>query len=91
MEQNHSFFTYIIQSQVDHSFYIGHTHDLQQRLDFHNQGLSQYTSTKTPWKIVYFEQFETKGEAMKRERFLKKQRNRDFYLRLIKEFNKREK
>jgi putative endonuclease len=38
-----------------------------------------------PWKIVYNESFTTKSEAMQRERFLKKQRNHDFYKRLINE------
>jgi len=52
-------------------------------LEYHNQGLSKYTSKKIPWKLVYIELFETKLEANQRELFLKKQRNRIFYGRLI--------
>ena len=77
------FYVYILESKCDNSFYIGQTEDLEKRLDFHNQGLSKYTSRKTPWHIVYFEECKTRTEAIKRERFLKKQRNRDFYKRLI--------
>ena len=77
------FYVYILESKYDNSFYIGQTEDLEKRLDFHNQGLSKYTSRKTPWHIVYFEEYKTRTEAIKRERFLKKQRNRDFYKRLI--------
>jgi putative endonuclease len=77
------FFTYIIQSQVDNSFYIGHSSDINKRLEYHNQGLSEYTSKKIPWKLVYIETFQTKKEANQRELFLKKQRNRSFYERLI--------
>ena len=77
------FFTYIIQSQVDSSFYIGHTSNIIQRLEYHNDGLSRYTSKKIPWELVYLETFQTKSEANRRELFLKKQRNRSFYERLI--------
>ncbi len=56
------------------------------RLEFHNTGKSTYTSKKLPWKLVYFEKFDDKSEAIKREKFLKKQRNKDFYLRLINSF-----
>lgn len=30
-----------------------------------------YTSGRRPWKIVYKETFESRGEAIKREKFLK--------------------
>ncbi|MGB1121548.1 MAG: GIY-YIG nuclease family protein, partial [Saprospiraceae bacterium] len=56
---------------------------LEHRLYEHNEGFSRYTKHKRPWKIVYFEKFEEKSEAIKRERFLKKQKNRAFYNRLI--------
>lgn len=75
--------TYILQSEKDSSFYIGQTEDLEKRLALHNQGLSKYNSKKTPWKIVYFEELGTRNEAQKRELFLKKQRNRSFYKKLI--------
>ena len=77
------FYVYILESKCDNSFYIGQTEDLEKRLDFHNQGLSKYTSRKIPWHIVYFEEYKTRTEAIKRERFLKKQRNRNFYQSLI--------
>ena len=80
------FITYIIQSKLDSSYYIGYTSELQKRLEFHNLGLSKYTCRKIPWEIVYYEELECKSDAIKRERFLKKQRNRNFYLKLIKSF-----
>ena len=64
-----SYYTYIIQSLKDESFYIGYSCDLEKGIMFHNGGLSKYTSTKTPWKLVYFEKFETKSDAIKREKF----------------------
>jgi putative endonuclease len=77
------FYTYILQSQKDGSFYIGYTQDLMQRLEKHNTGKTGYTATKQPWSLVYQEGFDTKTDAMKREKFLKAQKNRDFYVKLI--------
>ena len=77
------FFVYILKSEVDESFYIGQTNDLKKRLKFHNLGFSKYTSRKKPWVVAYFEKYETRKDAIKRERFLKKQRNREFYNSLI--------
>ena len=74
---------YIIQSEKDRSFYIGYSGDLNKRLSDHNLGKSRYTRSKRPWKLVYSEEYETKSEAIVREKFLKSQRNKDFYLRLI--------
>ena len=81
------YYTYILQSDKDGIFYIGQTENLEERLEKHNLGLSKYTSKKIPWKIVFFEEFETRKEAISRERFLKKQRNRSFYKRLIADFS----
>lgn len=77
------FCTYIIQSELDGSYYIGFTENLERRLENHNLGLSKYTSKKMPWELVYFEAFKTKKESILREKFLKRQKNRDFYLSLI--------
>ena len=77
------FYVYILKSEKDNSFYIGQTNDLDKRLNSHNQGLSRYTSRKLPWVLVYSEEYKTRKEALGRERFLKKQRNRDFYESLI--------
>lgn len=77
------FKVYILQSHLDGSYYIGYTTDLEKRLSNHNSGKSNYTSKKIPWKVVYSENFATKSEALRREKFLKKQKNSEFYLRLI--------
>ncbi len=77
------FYVYILLSFLDNTYYIGQTNNLGRRLDYHNKGLSKYTSKKIPWKIVYFEEYKTRKEAIIRERFLKEQRNREFYNRLI--------
>ncbi|MFD0863838.1 GIY-YIG nuclease family protein [Sungkyunkwania multivorans] len=77
------FYTYIIQSEKDGSYYTGYSSDLDDRLLRHNTGKSRYTSKRMPWVLVYSEVFTTKTEAIKRERFLKRQKSREFYERMI--------
>jgi putative endonuclease len=74
---------YVLQSEKDESYYIGFTESLEKRVNQHNNGESNYTGRKMPWKLVYFEEFKTKTDAIKRERFLKAQKNKVFYQSLI--------
>ena len=78
-----SHFVYIIQSDKDGSFYIGASSDPVTRLQRHNAPHQGYTAGKQPWKIVYTEECPDKASALKRERFLKAQKSREFLLRLI--------
>jgi putative endonuclease len=77
------FFVYILQSKKDFSFYIGQTNDLDARLCKHNDGLSKYSSSKIPWRLVYFEMFETRTEAIKREKGIKSKKSRKYIEVLI--------
>lgn len=70
-----NFFTYILQSQKDETFYIGFTSDLEARLSQHNAGKSSYTSAHRPYILVYFEEFATQKEAKARECYIKKYGN----------------
>src|SRR5262249_42709098 len=63
-----SFFVYILQSLKDFSFYVGQCNDLDHRMPKHFDGMSKYTSTKRPLRLVYFEAFNTRSEAIKREK-----------------------
>ena len=76
------YFVYLLQSEMDGSFYVGYSTDITRRLQEHNEGESRYTSKKRPWKLAYVESFNSKREALIRERFLKSQRNRVFYEKL---------
>ncbi|MBL7865576.1 MAG: GIY-YIG nuclease family protein [Cyclobacteriaceae bacterium] len=62
----------MIESQVDGTIYKGSTSDYSKRLEEHNSGRSRYTSRKMPWVLVYVEKFQTKNEALVRERQLKR-------------------
>jgi len=66
-----SYFTYVLKSDYDGTYYYGSTKDLKERLKVHNSGKSRYTKGKRPWKLHYSEEFKTRGDALKREKFFK--------------------
>ncbi len=64
-------YIYILQC-FDGTLYTGWTNDLEKRLKSHNDGKgSKYTRSRLPVKLVYFEELDTKKEAMSRERKIK--------------------
>ena len=78
-----NFYTYIAYNTKHDKFYIGQTNNLDRRTVEHNLGVSNYTSKYDgEWKLVYYETFDSRSDAMKRERFLKKQKNKKFYRRI---------
>ncbi|MCA6379432.1 MAG: GIY-YIG nuclease family protein, partial [Cytophagales bacterium] len=46
-----TFYVYILQSQVNNSFYKGSTDDLVRRLREHNEGKSAFTKKYAPWNL----------------------------------------
>jgi putative endonuclease len=72
------YYAYVLQSEIDGSFYKGHTENLENRLNQHNSGKTISTKQKVPWKIIYFEEFEIRESALKREKYFKSAAGRRF-------------
>jgi putative endonuclease len=72
------YYVYVLESQKDGKHYVGQTANLQVRLSQHNSGESRYTKNRGPWAIIYSEEYNTRSEAMRRERYLKTGVGRDF-------------
>ncbi|HEY3249540.1 MAG TPA: GIY-YIG nuclease family protein [Ignavibacteria bacterium] len=81
------FFVYIIESLVDNTFYIGQTNNLKNRLKRHNKGMIKSTKAKRPYRLCYFEEYQTRGDAMNREWEIKKKYNTERKTRLIGSFD----
>lgn len=68
LDNNKYYFIYILLCS-DQTFYTGYTDDLEKRLKTHNAKKgAKYTRSRLPVQLVYFEKFDTKSEAMKREK-----------------------
>ena len=64
-------YVYILEC-FDKNLYTGFTNNLEKRVRVHNSGKgAKYTRCRLPVKLVYYEEFETKSEAMKREYSIK--------------------
>lgn len=65
MEENH--YAYMLMC-ADNTIYSGYTNNLEKRVEVHNSGKgAKYTRNRRPVKLVYFETFDNKQEAMRRE------------------------
>lgn len=65
-------YVYILRC-ADESLYTGWTNDLEKRVKTHNAGKgAKYTKTRLPVELVYYEEYEEKGEALSRELSIKK-------------------
>lgn len=66
-----TFIVYILRCS-DGSFYVGHTHDINERVQVHNNGLrAAWTAARRPVVLLYQEHYPTEAEAVARERQLK--------------------
>ena len=65
------YFVYVLKSKKDNKRYIGFTDSLERRISEHNSGLVKSTKNRRPLEQIYFEKFETKSEAMNREKYFK--------------------
>jgi len=77
------YFVYILESEIDGRLYKGQTSDIEKRLTEHNSGKSKSTKGYKPWKLVYFETFETRDEALLREKYFKTGSGREFLKDLL--------
>ena len=77
------YYTYVLKSRKSGKCYIGQTKNLENRIQAHNSGLSSYTKGRGPWQLIYSEEFDTRSEAMARERYFKTGKGRDFLKNII--------
>ena len=65
-------YTYILECK-DGTYYTGWTNNLDKRLKDHNEGKgAKYTKPRLPVSLIYYEKFQTKEEAMRREYAIKR-------------------
>ncbi len=58
-------------------------HRIAQHNDLNNR-LTLHTKRNTgPWEVLYYEEYKTRAEAMRRERFLKTGHGRNFIHRVV--------
>ena len=72
MSQPWQWYVYIVECK-DGTYYTGISHDLNTRMDQHNNGYGAvYAEEHGPIDLVYFEEYPNRSEAFKRELKIKK-------------------
>ena len=80
------FYTYILKSMGNNSYYFGSCKSLEQRLDLHNRGFVRSTKRYAPWQLVYYEAFENLKAARSREYQFKSWKKRSAIDQLVEHF-----
>ncbi len=78
-----SYFLYILQSESTGRYYVGQTEHLEERVKYHQSNYSKSLKNRGPWGLVYREEYATRSEAMRRETYIKKQKDRKFIELLV--------
>jgi putative endonuclease len=66
---------------VNGDVYVGSCEDVQGRLKRHNSGEVKSTKGYRPWKLLGYEEFATRSEAILRERYLKNHQQKEILKR----------
>ena len=65
-------FVYILKSDVNPDrHYVGRTSDVDNRLAWHNEGPSGYTTEHRPWSVIVSLEFPDESHAARFEKYLK--------------------
>ena len=80
------YFVYMLATRKLDKFisYVGYTNNLKRRLKAHNNGKGAKFTRGNKWKLIYYEIFSNKKNALKREYSLKKDRKLRNYIKKIK-------
>ena len=78
------YIVYVLHSATYNKIYIGYTSDLKDRFKSHNELATKgWTIRFRPWEIIHTENFDSKSDAMKREKQLKTASGRTYIWGLV--------
>ena len=72
------FYVYAISSVSRSYIYVGMTDDLKRRLNQHNLGWNPTTKPYAPFELIHHEEFLTRFDARRREKYLKSGAGKEF-------------
>lgn len=73
------YYVYVLESLKDEGrLYIGSTNDLKKRVEQHNRAINFSTKPYIPWRLIFYEAYLNKQDALRRERYLKTSKDPDY-------------
>ncbi|MBI3952393.1 MAG: GIY-YIG nuclease family protein [Candidatus Doudnabacteria bacterium] len=80
------FCVYFLKSLKNNDLYIGSCEDITVRLNRHNRGLVRSTKAYKPWYLVGQEEYNSRSDAVRRERSLKTGQQRELLKKKYRDF-----
>ncbi len=80
------YYVYILQSLKDGKLYIDYTQNLKKRIQEHEMGKIAATKTRTPLKLIFFEGYLNKYDALRRESYFKTAKGKTSLNTMLKEY-----
>jgi len=80
------FYTYILKSDKDGKKYVGYTKNLKSRFEQHQKGKVESTKDRRPPILIYYEACLTEEDVLKREKYLKTYRGKQFLSKRLKSY-----
>jgi putative endonuclease len=78
------YYVYVLYSPVVDRYFVGSASDPAKNLERHNSGKNKHTKSGIPWNLIDTEEFKTREEAVRKEKFLKSSESRRELLSRIK-------
>ena len=78
------FYVYLLKMS-NNQLYTGYTSDLETRIKAHNNGKVKSTARRRPLKLIHYEAYLRKSDALRREKYLKTTEGKRFLKRQIKD------
>jgi putative endonuclease len=81
------YYAYLLENSDDKSWYVGYSSDLKKRVGDHLAGNGcRTTSLKNNWRLIYYEAYMNKDDALGREKFFKGGAGRKYLKRQLKNY-----
>ena len=71
-----TYYVYLIANRKNKKLttYVGYTQNIKKRINLHNKGKGAKFTRGRKWKLMYFEKYNTRKDALSREYYIKKDR-----------------
>lgn len=80
------YYVYVLQSLKLDWIYVGSTSDLRQRFKSHNSGENLSTKGYKPFKLIFYEAYLSKKDALRREEYFKTSKGKTTLKTMLKEY-----
>lgn len=80
------YYFYVLQSLKVNWLYVGSTSDLRQRFKSHNNLENLSTKGYAPFKLIFYEAYLTKSDALRREEYFKTTKGKTTLRMMLKDY-----